>query len=272
MKSIEEIIRGGETQEVEFKSSPSELEKGLSALCAMLNTDKATGSVYFGVSDRGEVLGIQGNLDTLQKTLSRTVYENFDPPLTVSIEVIGIDQKKIVSVLGTRFGDIPYHEYDGKAYIRQGTESRVLYYSEKLRLSAKRKSPENLIRIKKGAVPTEIYNRRFRIFEKAREIIDHVCSELGKGKFDTQIVNGFRFVIDDSALLFDEDIHKLLDTLHRNIFEYGTVKYLRDQSSRVAADTSEYERELDSLGSFFRKLQIELRSHFEPYLKLSGGA
>ena len=60
---LKELVRKGEGQMVEFKKSLSLQREGLEALCAMVNSDLARGTVIFGVEKDGTVCGIEeGNL------------------------------------------------------------------------------------------------------------------------------------------------------------------------------------------------------------------
>lgn len=61
-----------ETETQEFKTSLSELDKGIMSLTAMLNKN-GRGKVYFGVSDDGEIVGLKGTIgrETLKKIGTR---------------------------------------------------------------------------------------------------------------------------------------------------------------------------------------------------------
>ena len=74
-----------ETESQEFKSTLSELDKGILSLTAMLNKS-GKGKVYFGVSDSGEVIGLDGTVgqETLRK-LSARVYETVRPQIVPKI-------------------------------------------------------------------------------------------------------------------------------------------------------------------------------------------
>ena len=56
--SSDEIRRLGEEQTVEFKQSLSLRKEGMEALCGMINTDDAHGTIFFGVSPDGGIKGI----------------------------------------------------------------------------------------------------------------------------------------------------------------------------------------------------------------------
>jgi predicted HTH transcriptional regulator len=125
-------LANGEGQTTEFKKSLSLRREALEALCSMVNTESAQGVVVFGVEPDGKICGIgSGNLDTAQRTLSQAVREGFDPPLQSEIWVEEIEGKKLLLLSAERLRSIPYHEYDGRAWIRQGSEKRQLTLSEK---------------------------------------------------------------------------------------------------------------------------------------------
>jgi ATP-dependent DNA helicase RecG len=130
--SLDEIIRLRETQTIELKKSLSLQDKGLEALCAMVNTETAYGVVAFGIESNGIVCGIEpGNLDTAQQKLSQTIRNKFEPPIIVQIKIDETKGKPVLLLHATRNNNIAYHEYDGRAWIREGTTNRILSLSEK---------------------------------------------------------------------------------------------------------------------------------------------
>ncbi len=136
---MSEILKLGETQTVEFKESLSLQRQALEALCGMLNSDSATGKVLFGVSRDGSVGGVEeGNLDSAQRKLVQKVRDRFDPRLICSIEVLESNNKTLVCLKADRAPEIPYYEYRGRAYIREGSTTRQLSYDEKRQLGKKR--------------------------------------------------------------------------------------------------------------------------------------
>jgi len=137
--SRDEIRNLGETQTVEFKKSLSSQKEALKALCGMINSDSATGAVLFGVSPDGSISGIEpGNLDSAQKTLAQNVQHKFDPSLICTIEVLECEGKHLMVLKADRASGVAYHEYDGRAYIREGSTARQLSYDEKQQLSKRR--------------------------------------------------------------------------------------------------------------------------------------
>jgi len=143
--SPEELVNKGEGQTLEFKRSLSLQRKGLEALCAMVNSDLARGTVIFGIEADGTVCGIeQGNLDTAQRSLSQTIRNKFDPQLVVQMEVIKLNSRQVLVLSEERDRGIPFHEYDGRAYIREGAENRELSLVEKQQLARRRDRDSHL--------------------------------------------------------------------------------------------------------------------------------
>ena len=134
-----EIRRLGETQNVEFKKSLSLQKEAFVSLCGMINTNNAKGMVFFGVEPDNSICGIEpGNFDTAQKSLIQNIRNKFDPRIICSVEMLECDDKSLILLQAERNPEVAYHEYDGKAYIREGTSNRQLSYEEKQILLTKR--------------------------------------------------------------------------------------------------------------------------------------
>jgi len=137
--NLEDYVQSGESQTLEFKASLSLQKKGMESLCAMVNSDSAQGLVIFGIRQDAAVCGIEsGNVDSAQRSLGQAVRDKFDPPLIVRIETKELNSKTVLTLRAERSRDIPYHEFDGRAWIREGTANRVLSLTEKQSLTSKR--------------------------------------------------------------------------------------------------------------------------------------
>lgn len=129
---FEDLIAQGEGQTTEFKQSLSLRNEALKALCAMVNAECAKGIVLFGVAPNGTVCGVEsGNIDKAQRTLSQAINQKFEPSLHSEIRVIELEGKQLIMLHAERLRSVPYHEYDGRTWIRQGSENRQLSLSEK---------------------------------------------------------------------------------------------------------------------------------------------
>jgi ATP-dependent DNA helicase RecG len=130
--SLADLIAQGESQTREFKKSLKLRRQALEALCAMVNADSSQGTVVFGVGPDGAVCGVEpGNIDAAQRSLSQAISDGFDPPMHFEIETAEHEGKRLLILTAERDRSVPYHEYDGRAWIRQGSEKRQLTLSEK---------------------------------------------------------------------------------------------------------------------------------------------
>ena len=126
------IVEQGESLLVEFKKSLSLSSEGLKSLCGMLNAEHRKGTILFGVSPESEVVGLDpGNLDKAQRSLCQKISSGFDPPIVPEVSIIKILGKNVLVLCSARLRAIPIHEYDGRAYIREGTTTRRLSLAEK---------------------------------------------------------------------------------------------------------------------------------------------
>jgi predicted HTH transcriptional regulator len=127
-----------ESQELEFKTSLAKTDDGLQSLCGMLNTDKGQGTCIFGVAPDGQIEGVGGNLDSAQQKLENKIRMKFEPPIIADINVQEKESKNVITIMASRDKKVPYHEYDGRAYIREGTVTRQLSLSEKQQIQKRR--------------------------------------------------------------------------------------------------------------------------------------
>ena len=65
-----------ESQETELKKSLSLRREGFESLCGLVNSDRSSGRLIFGVAPDMAIVGVEpGNLDTIQRTLAETANE-----------------------------------------------------------------------------------------------------------------------------------------------------------------------------------------------------
>jgi predicted HTH transcriptional regulator len=137
--TIQDIQKLVETQSAERKKSLSLQKEGMEALDGMVNTDSRKGLVIFGVAPDGTIVGIEpGNLDKAQLSLAQHIRTKFDPPLISNIEILECDGNHLILISAERLANTPYHEYDGRAFIREGSSKRQLSLSEKQSLTKRR--------------------------------------------------------------------------------------------------------------------------------------
>jgi len=127
-----------ESQALERKASLAEREEALEALCGMVNSDFAEGVVELGVGPDGATIGLSGNLDTAQRTISQAIEHSFEPRLRHEMRVDERDGKPILLLSARRDKGVSYFEFKGVAWTREGSRTRRLTLDEKERLNRAR--------------------------------------------------------------------------------------------------------------------------------------
>ena len=128
-----------ETQTLERKTSLSEQDAGLESLCAIVNAPSARGTTEFGVAPSGEVVGLSGDLDRAQQSLSQAVRAHFQPAgLPHELHIEERQGKSILLLAAQRPPGVAFYEYRGRAFIREGSTTRQLTLEEKVALLATR--------------------------------------------------------------------------------------------------------------------------------------
>lgn len=113
---------GKESENVEFKKSTLEMHGALVDISAILNKS-GEGTLYFGVNNSGDAVGMEVSLETL-RDVSSSISAHIRPEIFPTIKKFDVDGKKIIEV---KFSgrNKPYSAY-GKYYIRISDESREL--------------------------------------------------------------------------------------------------------------------------------------------------
>lgn len=111
---------GKESDTVEFKESIGQLDKGIKALSAMLN-HYHNGTIYIGVNDVGDVVGMDIGDSTLEK-IRNDIRTDIKPRVIPDIQVLVTDDgKKYISISVTGHS-VPY-SYKDRYYIRNITSN-----------------------------------------------------------------------------------------------------------------------------------------------------
>jgi predicted HTH transcriptional regulator len=128
MQNLRSRIRGGESATVEFKITVPDKEKLARTIAAFANS--AGGTVFVGISDRGDIQGVaepKAEIDAIERALELVV-----PRPEVKIEKFVSDLRDIVAVAVSEveFPDLCYVEnFDDDSellYFRVGAETRPI--------------------------------------------------------------------------------------------------------------------------------------------------
>lgn len=106
---------GIEDESQEFKESLGQLDKGLKSLTAMLNKH-GRAIVYFGVTDAGNICGLDIGKDTLMDIRNR-IRDKVEPRIYADINQMSDENDKKFIKVSAIGSDIPY-SFDGRYYVR----------------------------------------------------------------------------------------------------------------------------------------------------------
>lgn len=126
--SLEQLIKSGETDSLEFKRSTGELRQAMESLCGFAN--QAGGRVLFGVTNTGRIIGQQIADTTLQDIACEL--QKFDPPLAVRQETVPIPDRQGLAahLLEVQVGEDGPYQFDGRAFQRIGTTTQRMPAAE----------------------------------------------------------------------------------------------------------------------------------------------
>ena len=126
MIKIKDLLKEGESETVEFKPSLSQMDKIIGSISAFSNTKG--GTLIIGVSDKGEVLGVDIGTRTIE-SLANQIKQNTDPMAYPSIRVDKSDKKQVVVIEVEEGKQKPVLAF-GRAYKRVGKSNHKLGYDE----------------------------------------------------------------------------------------------------------------------------------------------
>ena len=141
---IVDLLKTGESEKVEFKRSVGELKEIIETVVAFANANG--GWIFIGVDDSGAITGVKIGKDTIEKLVNNIV-QMTDPSIYPSIDLLDINNKKVIVVTVPTGNDKPYF-YRGRAYIRIGKTNRLVSRSELERIFSEKlfqKRPSNSI-------------------------------------------------------------------------------------------------------------------------------
>lgn len=164
---IQELIKKGESQTLEFKPSLSDIDKILQELCGFANTEG--GMLLVGVSDSGKLLGTDIGKNTIE-SFTNKISQGFDPKLYPKIDRVKLDGKDLLLVEIKETINKPYQVF-GKAFKRVGKSTLQMSRDEfeRMILEKHREKIQFDSQICRDAKLKDIDERKVRLFlEKAK--------------------------------------------------------------------------------------------------------
>lgn len=119
---IKDMILKGESEELKFKRSLSEIKEILETVCAFANSHG--GTVLIGVDDDGSIVGVRISNKAVQK-LEREIHDRIEPSIYPKIKIAPVDEKIVLLVEVPEGHNKPYL-YLGRAFVRVGPVNRRL--------------------------------------------------------------------------------------------------------------------------------------------------
>lgn len=116
-----------ESEIVEFKEALSELESGGEAICSFANQNG--GTLYFGIKNNGEIIGIQSIADTTLRNVTQFIFDNLEPQKIISVTKGEINSLGVIKIVVDK-SSTPYHTFRKKPYIRIGSSTKLMPQEE----------------------------------------------------------------------------------------------------------------------------------------------
>ncbi len=116
LEDIKSLLARTEDEQVEFKETTGQLERGMETLCAFLNREG--GTVLFGITDKGKIVG-QEVTDTTKRSIAEAI-NRLEPTANVQISYIPLpdSNKKIIALNVEDFRINRPFCYKGRPYYR----------------------------------------------------------------------------------------------------------------------------------------------------------
>lgn len=118
-KEIRDIVRQGESQNLEFKTGTASAKILAQQVCAFANS--GGGLIAVGIGDDGAVIGTKASSETINK-LKTEIPSLISPAISVSVTPIEAEGKTIILIDVPESYDRPY-TCDGKVFVRSGART-----------------------------------------------------------------------------------------------------------------------------------------------------
>jgi ATP-dependent DNA helicase RecG len=129
--TLKQRIEKWEDLHTEFKEWPVHPDDLAAALCAFANVDG--GQLILGVSDDRQIIGV-GDSDRVKQKVDQVAYQNCEPPLSITQEILQVEDKTVVVVSISPGDQRPYRTNNGVYFVRTASGRRRASREELLRL------------------------------------------------------------------------------------------------------------------------------------------
>jgi ATP-dependent DNA helicase RecG len=133
-EQIDALVKLGESETLEFKSTTGERREAARALCGMLN--HRGGRVLFGIPPDRSIVGQQVSDHTIEEVAQEI--KEIDPPVFPTIDRVAVTAGREVLVVTVTQGPVRPYSYKGTAYRRVGNTSPAMSRDEYNRMLLER--------------------------------------------------------------------------------------------------------------------------------------
>jgi ATP-dependent DNA helicase RecG len=134
-EKIENLIKSGESERLEFKSSLADVNEIVEDISAFSNSKG--GKILVGVSNSGKILGLEIGKDTVER-LTNKIVSNTEPKVYPNITTKDFDKKKVIVIEVQEAKEKPVFAF-GRAFKRVGKSTLRMNKEEIERMILERK-------------------------------------------------------------------------------------------------------------------------------------
>ncbi len=248
-KELELILQAGQGHKVEFKRSPSKLDRDIVGFA-----NAAGGRIFIGIDNTGMVEGV--DIDDSLKSHITQIAENCNPPVQVTLE-----EWENILIVHVQEGWMKPHRFSAGYYLRNGATSQRLTRNELLRILRL----EGKIRFDEIMVPHfDFYTH----FDKAK--YDRVArmADIPPGTDMDTILQGLHVAEEQNGQLLFNNTGVLFFSRNLADFYYHTavdcVLYEGTERNRVLAKRSNNEDILSAIDGALDFIKENVRVQDEP--------
>jgi len=122
-KDIENLVKGGESDTIEFKSQIPKNPDAI-AIAAVAFANQKGGTIFVGIDNEGQIVGASAG--NMKETLANILRDHCEPPLEVAIQEATVQEKPIFVVTVSQGKDKPYQVKNKGFYVRTGATNRLI--------------------------------------------------------------------------------------------------------------------------------------------------
>ena len=131
VEELRGLVNQGEDSKTQLKRQFNGVDAVASEIAAMLNSEG--GKIIVGVSDQGEIAGVEG-LHELNQWISNACSQKIEPPASVITEILKIDKKRVMVIRVALGTEKPYAVDKTTFWVKVGADKRCATREELRRL------------------------------------------------------------------------------------------------------------------------------------------